>query len=190
MTTAQLQLQQYFRRRQRLRWWEALPWLLAVAVFFLFPDYMAFAAQVLVMIIFALSLDLILGYAGVVTLGHAAYFGIGAYTAGMLSAHAGWTEPLSALIIAALVAASIGFISGLILLRYHGLTLLMLTMATAIMLQEFANVQEDLTGGFDGLLGIQFDPLLGLFEYDLWGHTHYWYALVVLLWCWKMNCPN
>jgi branched-chain amino acid transport system permease protein len=168
------------RHRHRLRPWEVLPWLLAVAAFFVFPDYMAFGTQVLITVLFALSLDLILGYAGVVTLGHAAYFGTGAYAAGMLSAHWGWNEPLSALAAAALCAAAIGFVSGAILLRYHGLALLMLTLATAIMLQELANVYDNLTGGFDGLIGIQFDPLFGVFEYDLWGYTHYWYALSVL----------
>ncbi len=121
------------------------------------------------------------GFAGVVTLGHAAYFGVGAYTAGMVSAHLGWTEPISALLLAGFVAAIVGFISGAVLLRYHGLTLLMLTLATAICLQEFANVNEDVTGGFDGLTGVSFAPLLGLFEYDLWGHTYYWYSLAVLI---------
>lgn len=174
------ELQDYLRRRHRLRAWEAVPWLLTIAAFFVFPDYMAFGTQVLITILFALSLDLILGYAGVLTLGHAAYFGTGAYTAGMLSAHLSWNEPLSALAMAGGCAAAVGFVSGLILLRYHGLTLLMLTLATAIMLQELANAYDALTGGFDGLLGIQFDPLLGVFAYDLWGHTHYWYALAVL----------
>jgi branched-chain amino acid transport system permease protein len=171
----------HLRHRHRLRLWETFPWLLAVAAFFVFPDYMVFGTQVLITILFALSLDLILGYAGVVTLGHAAYFGTGAYAAGMLSAHWGWNEPLSALVIAALCAAAIGFVSGAILLRYHGLALLMLTLATAIMLQELANVYDTFTGGFDGLIGIQLNPLLGVFAYDLWGHTHYWYALTVLL---------
>jgi len=174
-------LHSYLRQRHRVRLWELLPWLLAIGAFFVFPDYMAFGTQVLITVMFALSLDLILGYAGVITLGHAAYFGIGAYTAGMVSAHLHWTEPLSALAAAALCAGGIGAISGLILMRYHGLTLLMLTLATAIMLHELANVYEDVTGGFDGLLGIKFEPLLGLFPYDLWGHTHYWYALGVLL---------
>lgn len=170
----------HLRDRHHLRPWELLPWLLAVAVFFVFPDYMAFGTQVLITILFALSLDLILGYAGVVTLGHAAYFGTGAYAAGMLSAHWHWHEPLSALIIAALCAAAIGFVAGIILLRYHGLALLMLTLATAIMLQELANVYDTFTGGFDGLIGIELAPMFGVFAYDLWGHTHYWYALSVL----------
>lgn len=173
-------LHNYLRQRQRLRPVEALPWLLGLAVFWLFPDYLAFGAQVLIMILFALSLDLLLGYAGVVTLGHAAFFGAGAYAAGMASAHLGWNEPLSALVLAGFSAGVLGFLAGLVLMRYHGLTLLMLTLATAILLQELANVNAQITGGFDGLLGIAFAPLLGRFEYDLWGSTHYLYALAVL----------
>jgi branched-chain amino acid transport system permease protein len=169
--------------RHRWRAVEALPWLAAVGAFFVFPDYMALGAQVLIWILFALSLDLVLGYAGIVTLGHAAFFGTGAYAAGILAARFGWGEPLSGLAVAALAAALAGLVSGWILLRYHGLALLMLTMVTAILLHEFANVQADITGGFDGLLGIALDPLLGRFEYDLWGHTHYWYALAVLFLC-------
>ncbi len=169
------------RGAQRWRPLEALPWLMAVAAFFLLPDYMALGTQVLITILFALSLDLILGYAGIITLGHAAYFGVGAYACGMLSAHLGWTEPVSALLLAALVAAAAGWLSGLVLLRYHGLTLLMLTLSVALFLRELANANSDWTGGFDGLTGIGFEPLFGVFEYDLWGHTHYWYALAWLL---------
>ena len=118
--------------RHRLRPIEALPWLLAIAAFFLLPDYAYLGTQVIILVLFALSLDLILGYAGIVTLGHAAYFGLGAYTAGMLSAHLGWHEPLSGLLAAAAAAALFGFLSGLILLRYHGLALLMLTLAVSL----------------------------------------------------------
>ena len=166
--------------RHKLRPTEALPWLAIVAAFFVFPDYMALGAQVLVMILFALSLDLVLGYAGIITLGHAAFFGTGAYAAGMLSALVGWNEPLTGLVFAGLCAALVGFISGWFLLRYHGLTLLMLTLATAIMLQELANALEAYTGGFDGLLGVSIDPIVGVFENDLWRHNYYWYALAVL----------
>ena len=141
---------------------------------------MAFGTQILIVIIFALSIDLIVGYAGIVSLGHAAFFGVGAYTTGMLSAHLGWSEPISAMLAGAVVAAAAGAISGAVLLRYHGLTLLMLTLATAIFLKELANANAAITGGFDGLLGIQFAPLLGRFENDLWGHTYYWYCLIVL----------
>ena len=170
----------YLQHQHRWRFLEVVPWVLGVAAFFVLPDYMAFGTQILITIIFALSLDLIMGYAGIVTLGHAAYFGVGAYTAGMLSAHLGWNEPISGLLASAGVSAAVGFAFGYVLLRYHGLTLIMLTLATAIFLYELANANEAITGGFDGLLGIQISPLLGRFENDLWGHTYYWYSLAVL----------
>jgi len=170
----------YLLSRHHFRWSEALPWIAAIAAFFLFPDRMTFGSQVVIMIIFALSLDLILGYAGIVTLGHAAFFGIGAYTVGLGAARLGWSEPISGLVAAALASALVGFISGWFLLRYRGLTLLMLTLATAIMLQETGNLRSDFSGGYDGLPGLEFKPLFGVFDYDLYGHTYYLYALAVL----------
>src|SRR6185312_102724 len=156
------------------------PWLIAIAVYFVFPDRMTFGSQVLVMVMFALSLDLILGYAGIVTLGHAAFFGIGAYTVGLAAARLQWTEPISGLFAAAIAAGIVGFITGWFLLRYRGLTLLMLTLATAIMLQEAGNLRSDISGGYDGLPGLAFKPLFGVFDYDLYGHTYYLYALATL----------
>src|SRR5436853_369540 len=115
-------------RRDRLRPWELLPWLAAAAVWFLLPDYLALGSLVMIMVLFALSLDLLLGYAGIVTLGHAAFFGVGAYTAGILAKY-GWGEPLSGLLAAALAAGLVGLLSGLVILRTRGLTLLMITLA-------------------------------------------------------------
>jgi branched-chain amino acid transport system permease protein len=171
---------EFLLQRHRLRPAEALPWLIAIGAYFAFPDYMALGTQILITIMFALSLDLILGYAGIVTLGHAAFFGTGAYAAGLLSARLGWGEPLSGLAVAGLCAAAVGFVSGWILLRYRGLTLLMLTLATSIMLYELGNARSDLTGGFDGLTGISIKPLFGRFAYDLYGHTYYLYTLCAL----------
>jgi branched-chain amino acid transport system permease protein len=171
-------------RRHRLQWWEALPWAAGIAAFFLFPNYLAFGTQVLVTILFALSLDLVLGYAGIVTLGHAAFFGAGAYTVGMLAMHLGWTEPLSGLLAAALVAGAIGLVSGWVLLRTHGLTLLMLTLCTMALLEQAANMFSGWTGGFDGMPGLSFKPILGLFKFDvLYFRTQYLYALAVLFLC-------
>jgi branched-chain amino acid transport system permease protein len=171
---------QFLIGRHRYRPAELVPWLLALAAFFLFPDRMIFGGQVLIMVMFALSLDLILGYAGILTLGHAAFFGTGAYTVGLLIARLGWSEPISSLFAAAAVAALVGFISGWFLLRYRGLTLLMLTLATAIMLQETGNLRSDISGGYDGLPGLTISPLFGHFEYDLYGHVNYLYVLGVL----------
>ena len=138
---------EYLLRRHRFRAAEVFPWLIAIAVFFMFPDRMTFGSQVLIMVMFALSLDLILGYAGIVTLGHAAFFGIGAYTVGLAAARLQWNEPISGLFAAAIAAGIVGFITGWFLLRYRGLTLLMLTLATAIMLQETGNLRSDISGG-------------------------------------------
>ena len=143
---------------------EPLPWLIAIAVFFVFPDRMTFGSQVLVMVMFALSLDLILGYAGIVTLGHAAFFGVGAYTVGLAAARLQWTEPISGLFAAAIAAGIVGFITGWFLLRYRGLTLLMLTLATAIMLQETGNLRSDISGGYDGLPGLDFQAVARAFS--------------------------
>jgi branched-chain amino acid transport system permease protein len=171
-------------RRHRFHWWEALPWIAALAVFFAFPNYLAFATQVLITILFALSLDLVLGYAGIVTLGHAAFFGAGAYTVGMMAMHWGWNEPLSGLLAAALVAGAIGLASGLVLLRTHGLALLMLTLCTMALLEQAANMGAEWTGGFDGMPGLSFGRILGLFGFDvLYYKSQYLYALAVLLAC-------
>ncbi|MDQ2084358.1 branched-chain amino acid ABC transporter permease [Xanthobacteraceae bacterium Astr-EGSB] len=167
----------------RLRPTEALPWLVAVAAFFVFPDRLTFGSQVLVMALFALSLDLVLGYAGILTLGHAAFFGIGAYTVGLLAARLDWTEPLTGLLAAATCAGFAGALSGVVLLRYRGLTLLVLTLSTTFILQEFGNVFDRVTGGYDGLPGLSFSPVLGVFDYDLFGRTAYLYALAVLFVC-------
>jgi len=171
---------EYLLRRHYVRWPEALPWLIAVACFFVFPDRMTFGSQVLIMVMFALSLDLILGYAGIITLGHAAFFGLGAYTVALASLKLGWSEPVSGVIAAGIVAGVVGIVAGWFILRYRGLTLLMLTIAFGAMLQEAGNIRSDFTGGYDGLPGLMFDPLLGHFQYDLYGHTAYWYALGVL----------
>jgi branched-chain amino acid transport system permease protein len=178
--TTHAQALAFFANRYRFRVIEALPWALAIAAYFAFPDRLTFGSQVLLMVLFTLSLDLILGYAGIITLGHAAFFGIGAYTVGLMASRLGWNEPISGLFAAAAVAGLAGAASGALLLRYRGLTLLVLTMATTIMLQELGNLYHDITGGYDGIPGLEFAPLFGRFEYDLYGHTIYLYALGVL----------
>jgi branched-chain amino acid transport system permease protein len=170
--------------RHRVRIWEPLPWILALAFYFAFPNHLGFGTDLLVTILFALSLDLALGYAGIVTLGHAAFFGAGAYTVGMLAHHGIWSEPISGLVLAAGVAALIGFASGLILLRTTGLTLLMLTLCTMALLEEAANMGEKYTGGFDGLPNLPIPPLFGLFEFNpLYPRVQYLYVLGVLFVC-------
>ena len=165
----------------RWRWGEFAFWAVALACAFAFPSRYLIMTDIVRLALFALSLDLILGYAGIVSLGHAAFFGVGAYTAALLTLRGGWEEQISGLAVAAAVAAVAGAASGWLLLRYRGLTLLVLTLSTAIMLQELGNLMKDLTGGYDGLPGLAFKPLLGAFDYDLYGHVNYLYALAVLL---------
>jgi branched-chain amino acid transport system permease protein len=170
--------------RHHLRWWEPIPWIIALAFYFLFPAYLGFGAELLIAILFALSLDLALGYAGILTLGHAAFFGAGAYTVGLLAFHGIWNEPITSLIAAAAVAALIGLGSGLVLLRTQGLTLLMLTLCTMTLLEEAANLGHEWTGSFDGLPGLPIPPLFGLFEFNpLYPNTQFVYALVILFLC-------
>ena len=172
-----------FARRHRLHWLEALPWVTAIAAFLLFPTYLPLGAQILATILFALSADLVLGYAGIVTLGHAAFFGTGAYTAGILAAN-GWGEPISGLLAGALASAAIGVVSGFIVLRTSGLALLMQTLVVATLLHEAANRASSITGGDDGLQGMQVWPIFGVFRFDLFGRTAFIYCFVVLFLCW------
>jgi branched-chain amino acid transport system permease protein len=172
-----------FSRRHGYHPLEALPWLVALAAYFLFPGYLPLAAQILATILFALSADLVLGYAGIVTLGQAAFFGTGAYAAGILAAH-GWGEPLTGLLAAAAAAAIIGLLSGLVILRSTGLALLMQTLVVAAMLAEAANKASAITGGDDGLQGMVVWPIFGRFEFGLYGRTAFFYCLIVLFLCW------
>lgn len=168
----------------RLKWQEVLPWLIALAAFFLLPEYLNLGSRILIFILFAMSLDLIVGYAGIVTLGHAAFFGLGAYTAGILSVRAGINDPLIQLALSAAAAGLLGTVTGAIILRTRGLALMMLTLAIGSICLEVANKASTITGGADGLAGVTIAPLLGQFRFDLYGKTAYLYCLVTLLICW------
>ena len=172
-----------FARRHRHHPLEALPWAAAIAAYAVFPSYLPLGSQILATILFALSADLVLGYAGIVTLGHAAFFGTGAYTAGILAAN-GWGEPITGLLAAALVAALVGFLSGLVVLRTTGLALLMQTLVVATLIYEAANKASRFTGGDDGLQGMDVWPVFGVFRFDMFGRTAYVYCLVVLFLGW------
>jgi branched-chain amino acid transport system permease protein len=170
---------QHLQTRHKIHWAEALPWVAAIAVFYLLPGYRLLATQILVMILFALSLDLIVGYAGIISLGHTAFFGTGAYVTALLATNE-IPDPIFGLAAAAIAAAVLGFVSGWVLLRTTGLTLLVLTMAVTIMLKELANDFDEITGGFDGI-NFTNSEILGLIELDqLWYSSSYIYVLVVL----------
>lgn len=154
-------------------------WLLPVPAWFAFGDNLLFLSQIAVMGLFALSLDLILGYAGIVSLGQAAFFGCGAYTAGFLAQH-GLGHPLLGLAAAAGTAGLLGFATSFLVLRGSDLTRLMVTLGLALLLYEAANKLTEVTGGVDGLQGMEIKPLLGLFAFDLYGRTAYGYSMAVL----------
>jgi branched-chain amino acid transport system permease protein len=168
----------------RIRWIESLPWIIAIGAFFLLPEYLSLGARILIYILYALSLDLIVGYAGIITLGHSAYFGLGAYVAGILAAKAGISDPMLQLAAAAAAGALLGIGTGAIILRTKALTLLMLTLAITSVLLEIANKASTLTGGADGLSGVVVAPVLGLFKFDMFGKTAYLYCLLVLFLGW------
>lgn len=170
-------------RKHRLHSAEALPLLALVAIPLLGSDYYALGTQILVSVTFALSLDLLVGYAGIVTLGHALSFGLGAYATGIASAH-GWGEPFSGLLIGAAAAAAAGALLGSIVLRTARFTLLMLTLSAVFLAGEVANKASGLTGGVDGLLGVNTWPVFGVFEFDLFGRTGYAYAAAVFVATW------
>jgi branched-chain amino acid transport system permease protein len=159
---------------------EVVFWLATLLPFFAFPSYLVLASQIAITALFALSLDLILGYAGVVSLGHAAFFGLGAYAAGIVSAKAGWGEPLSGLLIAAAVAGLVGYATGFVIARFRHLALIMITLGLGVLVHEVANQAHWLTGGADGLQGVRTWPLFGRLPFDLYGYTAYAYSLIVL----------
>lgn len=164
--------------RARWRWPEFLFWLAALAALLL-PDQHLILNEIAILALFALSLDLILGYAGIVSLGHAAFFGLGAYVAGLLAIHVAG-EPLLGLAAAAAAGAVLGFATGFLVLRGTDLTRLMVTLGISLLLFEIANRAAGLTGGADGLNGMVVGPILGWFEFDLFGTTAYGYSLAVL----------
>jgi branched-chain amino acid transport system permease protein len=155
---------------------EAIFWAVPIAAFFLFPTHLSFGAQVLVMALYAMSLGLILGFAGIVTLGHAAFFGVGAYATALISL-AGYHEPITATLAGGVVAGALACVVGPLVLRLTGLPLMMMTLAIGAVLFEAANKFSWLTGGENGLSGIEFDPILGLFRWSVFGQTSYLYAL-------------
>jgi branched-chain amino acid transport system permease protein len=170
---------QYLQAQNRWQWSEIAFWLATLLPFVLAPSYLVLASQIAITALFVLSLDLILGFSGIVSLGHAAYFGIGAYTAGLLSKY-GWGEPLTGLIAAGIAAGLFGYLTSFIIARFRHLALIMITLGIGLVLQEAANSAGWLTGGFDGLQGIHTWPLFGKIRFDLYGYTAYSYALAGL----------
>lgn len=167
------------KRRSRIRFYEIIIWIAAIAAYFVLPSKMLILTEIAILALFAVSLDLVLGFAGIVSLGHTAFFGLGAYIAGLMALHY-VAEPVTGLIVAGIAAGVLGLLTSFLILRGSDLTRLMTTLGIGLMMAEVANQMAWLTGGADGLSGFLPGPILGLFEFDLFGKTGYIYCLVVL----------
>jgi branched-chain amino acid transport system permease protein len=173
----------YLGRRARWSPLEIAFWVFVFATIWLFPGKYLIMKDTAVLALFALSLDLILGYAGIISLGQAAFFGVAGYFSGIVAQHGLINEPVIALICSGLVAAALGFVTSFLVLRGSDLTRLMVTLGVALMLGELANRFSNITGGADGLQGVDIGPILGLFRFDMYGHNGYVYCLIVLFAC-------
>jgi branched-chain amino acid transport system permease protein len=171
---------EHLGRRARWRPLEVAFWIAAAASIYLLPGRHLILTEIAILALFALSLDLILGFAGIISLGHAAYFGFGAYCAGILAQRGIVTEPLVGLIVSGIASAILGFVTSFLVLRGSDLSRLMVTLGLALVLREIANRADWLTGGADGLQGVIIAPILGRFSFDIAGHVGYVYCLAVL----------
>jgi branched-chain amino acid transport system permease protein len=185
------QVTHYFGTRARWSAMEYAFWLAAIASLFVFGGYWSnvssifdnrhlILTEIAWLALFALSLDLILGYAGIISLGHAAFFGLGSYCAALLGKYAIINEPVLALVVSGLAAAVLGFATSFLVLRGSDLARLMVTLGIALIMREIANQIPDITGGADGLQGVTIGPILGIFDFDIFGHVAYAYCLAVL----------
>ena len=179
-TSPMQQVAHYLATRARWGWFEYAFWLAALASVFLLKDRYLILTEIAWLGLFALSLDLILGYAGIISLGHAAFFGLGSYAAALFAKHGLITEPVLALVASGLVASVLGFATSFLVLRGSDLTRLMVTLGVALIMREIANQVPDLTGGADGLQGVIIAPILGMFQFDIFGQVGYIYCLIVL----------
>ncbi|QDF39250.1 branched-chain amino acid ABC transporter permease [Bradyrhizobium symbiodeficiens] len=168
------------QRQARWRYGEVAFWLIVLACGFAFPTRYLIMTDILRLALFAMSLDLILGYAGIVSLGHAAFFGVGAYAAGLLALHGIVNEPVLALIVAGLAAMVLGFATSFLVIRGVDLTRLMVTLGIALLLEALAERFSSITGGTDGLQGIEMQPILGAIPFDMFGKAGFFYSLAVL----------
>jgi branched-chain amino acid transport system permease protein len=164
----------------RFKAWEPVLWLLAFAAPWVLGKHALIINEIAIVALFAVSLDLILGYTGIVSLGHAAFLGFGAYAAALFAKHV-MPDPLLGLAVGIAAATMLGAVCSLTIMRGSDLTRLMVTLGMAAILTELANKLDWLTGGSDGLQGVVMGPLLGVFEFDLMGQTAAWYSLSVLL---------
>jgi branched-chain amino acid transport system permease protein len=165
--------------KARMRVWEPIVWLAALSMWFIAPRYAPLFNEIAILALFAVSLDLILGYSGIVSLGHAAFFGTGAYVAALFAKHV-MPDPLVGLTVALAASTLLGLLTSVLVLRGSDLTRLMVTLGVALILYEVANRFDNITGGADGLQGVVTGPLFGRYAFDLGGRVAYLYSLTIL----------
>jgi branched-chain amino acid transport system permease protein len=164
----------------RYKIWEMALWLLALASPLLLASHALIINEIAIVALFAISLDLVLGFTGIVSLGHAAFFGMGAYSAALF-AKLVMPDPLVGLAVGIVMSTMLGALCSMTIIRGSDLTRLMVTLGVGLILLELANKLDWLTGGADGLQGVVMGPLLGKFEFDLSGRTAAWYSIAVLM---------
>jgi branched-chain amino acid transport system permease protein len=185
MTTDNLTMRQSLLAGGRYKPWELALWLLALASPLLLSSHALIINEIAIVALFAVSLDLVLGFTGIVSLGHAAFFGMGAYAAALFSKLV-MPDPLVGLLFAVAISTVLGAICSLTIIRGSDLTRLMVTLGVGLILMELANKLDWLTGGADGLQGVVMGPVLGKFAFDLSGRTAAWYSIAVLMLCFVM----
>lgn len=173
-------VQQVLLSNARWKRWEPIVWVLPVVVLSLFPSQAFLMNQIAVMALFAVSLDLILGYTGIMSLGHAAFFGLGAFSAALFAKFVA-PDPLLGLVVALILSGLVGALCSLTVMRGTELTIVMVTLGVSLVFLEIANNMTWLTGGADGLQGVVVGPVLGVFNFGIDGMTAAYYSLAVLL---------
>ena len=170
----------------RWRWWEVALFVALPLSWLLLPRQALLLNEIAILALFAVSLDLILGYAGIVSLGHTSFFGFGAYAAALFAKDV-MPDPLVGMVVAIVASALLGAATSVLILRGSDLTRLMVTLGVASILYELANKFDSITGGADGLQGVVMGPIaipfvpFARFDFDLAGRTAYAYTIVVLV---------
>ncbi len=173
------------KRPRENRWLPLIAvWLVLLTVPLWLPllgGYTALAGRVLVLALAAIGFNLLLGFTGVMSFGHAAYFGLGAYGAGLTLKFLAASTPL-AMLLGTLLGGVAGTLFGLLIVRRRGVYFAMVTIAFGQICYYIAYSWNDLTGGFDGLRGFQRAPIhLGPWLVDITdgGNVFYYFLLAV-----------
>ncbi|HQT77485.1 MAG TPA: branched-chain amino acid ABC transporter permease [Rhodopila sp.] len=162
----------------------AIVWLVLLTVPFWLPmlgGYTALAGRVLVLGLAAMSFNLLLGFTGVMSFGHAAYFGLGAYGAGLTLKYLTASTPL-AMLAGVLLGGLAGTLFGLLIVRRRGVYFAMVTVAFGQIAFYIAYSWDSLTGGYDGLRGFTRAPInLGFTTIDIVNNdkAFYYFLLVI-----------